>query len=86
MLRLIPKMNSIGKGKSGSVEDYNIKNFRKEIDVNLIGAFICIKVFGKDMAKRNQGSNYKHCFRRWVSSSRPSNLSPTRKYKKIKTF
>ena len=49
-------MNSIGKGKSGSVEDYNIKNFRKEIDVNLIGAFICIKVFGKDMAKRNQGS------------------------------
>ena len=51
-----PKMNSIGKGKSGSVEDYNIKNFRKEIDVNLIGAFICIKVFGKDMAKRNQGS------------------------------
>jgi NAD(P)-dependent dehydrogenase (short-subunit alcohol dehydrogenase family) len=51
-----PKMKSIGKGKSGSIEDYDIKNFRKEIDVNLIGAFICVKTFGKVMAERTEGS------------------------------
>mgnify|MGYP001443171028 CR=1 FL=1 len=52
-----PKMGSIdSRGKSGSIEDYKIKDFRKEIDVNLVGAFICTKIFGQTMAQRNEGS------------------------------
>ena len=51
-----PKMKSISKGKSGSIENYKLKDFRKEIDVNLTGSFICSKIFGEAMANEKEGS------------------------------
>tara|TARA_Y100001958_G_C21101867_1_gene451560 strand:- start:90 stop:920 length:831 start_codon:yes stop_codon:yes gene_type:complete len=43
------------KLKSKLFENYNLKSWRKEIDVGLTGAFICSKVFGSGMAKKNKG-------------------------------
>ena len=43
------------KLKSKLFENYNLKSWRKEIDVGLTGAFICSKVFGNGMAKKNRG-------------------------------
>ena len=43
------------KLKSKLFENYNLKSWRKEIDVGLTGAFICSKVFGNGMAKKNKG-------------------------------
>ena len=40
------------KLKSKLFENYNLKSWRKEIDVGLTGAFICSKVFGNGMAKK----------------------------------
>ena len=43
------------KLKSKLFENYNLKSWRKEIDVGLTGAFICSKVFGSGMEKKNKG-------------------------------
>ena len=51
---LDPKMNNLEK-KSGTVEKYDVKYLREEIDVGLIGAFLCAKVFGNEMSKRKKG-------------------------------
>ena len=42
------------KLKSKLFENYNLKSWRKEIDVGLTGAFICSKVFGNGMAKKTR--------------------------------
>ena len=41
--------------KSGMVENYKIDELRKELEVNLIGSFICSKIFGSSMAKNKYG-------------------------------
>ena len=51
-----PKMKSILSGSSGSIESYNSKDLRKELDVNIVGSFLCIKIFGSLMAQKKQGS------------------------------
>lgn len=81
-----PKMKSIGKGKSGSIEDYSIKNFRKEIDVNLIGAFICTKIFGMEMAKRCQGSIINIASDAGIVAPDQSIYHPQENIKKLKHF
>ena len=51
-----PKMNSLKTSKKqGRIEDYNIETLKKELNVNLIGAFICCKIFGSLMAKNKNG-------------------------------
>ncbi|MCB9229566.1 MAG: SDR family oxidoreductase [Deltaproteobacteria bacterium] len=40
---------------TGSVEGYSIEELRREIDVGLVGAFICSKIFGSRMAERKKG-------------------------------
>ena len=48
---LNPKMKKFTKNKStGTIENYDIEYLKKEIDVNLISAFIMIKHFGPSMA------------------------------------
>lgn len=37
------------------LENYKLKNWKKEIDINLTGAFICSKIFGCEMAKKKKG-------------------------------
>lgn len=51
---LDPKMNNLEK-KSGTVEKYDINFLKQEIDVGLVGSFLCAKVFGNEMAKRKKG-------------------------------
>lgn len=51
-----PKMNNLkANKKSGMVENYKIDELRKELEVNLIGSFICSKIFGSSMAKNKYG-------------------------------
>ncbi len=49
-----PKMKKI-KNSIGKIENYSIKNFKKEIEVGIVGAFICTKIFGTEMSKKNFG-------------------------------
>ena len=43
------------KLKLFTLENYSLTNWRKEIDVSLTGAFICSKIFGTEMSKKNSG-------------------------------
>ena len=55
---LNPKMKKFTKNKStGTIENYNIDYLKKEIDVNLISAFIMIKHFGSSMATKKKWFN-----------------------------
>ena len=49
-----PKLDNIKKNKKTRLEHLSLKNWDKEISVGLSGAFLCIKIFGYEMAK-NQG-------------------------------
>ena len=52
---LDPKMNHLDK-TNGMIENYKIEDLKREIDVGLVGSFICSKVFGSLMAKNKGGS------------------------------
>jgi len=52
---LNPKMNK-SKKISGLLESYKIKNLLKEVNVGIIGTFICCKIFGTKMSQKNGGS------------------------------
>jgi len=45
-----------GPAKTYRLEDFSADVFRKVLDVNLVGAFLCMQVFGKGMCERKQGS------------------------------
>ncbi len=51
-----PKMDDDDDKKTGMVEDYDIKLLREEINVGIIGTFLCCKIFGKQMADKKGGS------------------------------
>ena len=50
-----PKMKSLDGKVSGKIEDYDLDEWNKEINVGLTGAFICSRVFGARMASNNNG-------------------------------
>jgi len=52
---LNPKMNNINSGVTGRIEDYDLNEWKKEIDVGITGAFICSRVFGSRMAIEKTG-------------------------------
>jgi NAD(P)-dependent dehydrogenase (short-subunit alcohol dehydrogenase family) len=37
-------------------EKYPIESFRKSLEVNVLGVFLCSQIFGSEMAKQNSGS------------------------------
>lgn len=45
-----------GPARTYRLEDFPVGVFRKVLDVNLVGAFLCMQVFGKSMCERKQGS------------------------------
>jgi len=54
---LNPKMmDCMDGGKSGTVEDYDMTLWDKEVGVGITGTFLCCRVFGTAMAKRGAGS------------------------------
>ena len=51
-----PKYEVLADGKNGSrVEDFDLLDWDRQLDVGLKGAFICSKVFGSNMAKQGNG-------------------------------
>ena len=48
-------VNNAGISKDSMFFDKNVRNFRKIIDVNLIGTYLCSKYVGKIMKKNKQG-------------------------------
>ncbi len=50
-----PKMKKISSGRSGQIETYIISELKKELEVGIVGTFICSKIFGSYMAKMNGG-------------------------------
>ena len=52
---LNPKMEKENNKKSGTIENYNMKKWKKEIDVGITGTFLCSKIFGTEMANRGYG-------------------------------
>ena len=51
---LVSNFNKNNKS-SGLVENYKIKRLYDEISVGIVGTFICSKIFGSKMAKKNGG-------------------------------
>ena len=50
-----PKLNQIKKSQKMRLENLTLKNWNKEIEVGLTGAFLCIKIFGNEMEKNKKG-------------------------------
>ena len=48
-------MDSFSSEKSGTVEDYNMELWEREIQVGITGSFLCCKVFGSKMANNKKG-------------------------------
>tara|TARA_B100000929_G_C15397791_1_gene383467 strand:- start:30 stop:872 length:843 start_codon:yes stop_codon:yes gene_type:complete len=52
---LNPKMKDKTSEVTGKIEDYDLNQWNKEIDVGITGAFICSRVFGSRMAEKKGG-------------------------------
>ena len=52
---LNPTMKEVGSKVVGKIEDYDMDQWKKEIDVGITGAFICCRVFGTRMADERSG-------------------------------
>ena len=53
---LNPKYQQLGDcGRSGRLENFSTSQWDNEIAVGLKGAFLCIKIFGKQMAEKDGG-------------------------------
>ena len=52
---LNPTMKEIEEGVTGRVEDYDLNEWNKELNVGITGAFICSRVFGSKMAEKEKG-------------------------------
>ena len=48
--------NPISMLESSKFENYPLELFRKVMDVNVTGTFLCTQIFGQEMLKQNQGS------------------------------
>lgn len=52
---LNPKLHNI-KAKNNLLENYDLNNLKKEVDVGIYGSLNCIKVFGKHFSENKNGS------------------------------
>lgn len=48
-------MNNAGTGAVANAEDITDEQFRKELDVDLFGTFVCAREFGREMIKAQYG-------------------------------
>ncbi len=53
---LNPKMDTISGNTSGTVENYDMDLWDREIRVGITGTFLCCKLFGHAMAERGKGT------------------------------
>lgn len=52
---LNPKMKNTTSEVTGRIEDYDLNQWNKEINVGITGTFICSRVFGSRMAEKEGG-------------------------------
>ena len=57
MLLEIQKLKKRKKIKSNALENFNISEWNKDIEVSLTGSFICSKHFGKEISKNKEGGS-----------------------------
>ena len=50
-----PAMDKHASGLTGTVEDYDMAEWDRELKVGITGTFLCCKVFGAAMARRGHG-------------------------------
>lgn len=50
-----PKVEAFSQQDWNRLENFSIRQWNKDIEVGLTGAFLCSKVFGTEMAKRKSG-------------------------------
>lgn len=50
-----PKMKNFNNKINGDIENYSISKLKKEINVGIVGTFICCKIFGSSMANNRSG-------------------------------
>jgi NAD(P)-dependent dehydrogenase (short-subunit alcohol dehydrogenase family) len=50
-----PKMKNFNNKLNGDIENYSISKLKKEINVGIVGTFICCKIFGSSMANNRSG-------------------------------
>lgn len=48
-------INNAGIAEDGELFSLSVKEFKKTLDINLIGVFLCIKYAAKEMVKRKKG-------------------------------
>ena len=48
-------MNNAGTGAVANAEDITDEQFKKELDIDLFGSFVCAREFGKEMIKAKYG-------------------------------
>ena len=48
-------MDSFNNKETGTVEDYDMELWDREIKVGITGTFLCCKIFGTEMANRGSG-------------------------------
>lgn len=48
-------MNNAGTGAVANAEDITDEQFKKELDIDLFGSFVCAREFGKEMIKARYG-------------------------------
>jgi len=53
---LNPKMDSFKDAVTGTVENYDMDLWERELKVGITGTFLCCKIFGSQMAERGSGT------------------------------
>ncbi len=53
---LNPKMDVFVDGVTGTVENYDMDLWERELNVGITGTFLCCKIFGSQMARRGSGT------------------------------
>jgi len=81
-----PKMKSLDGKVSGRIEDYDLEEWNKEINVGLTGAFICSRVFGAKMALKKYGVIVNISSDLAVRAPDQRVYSPTESFDDIKSF
>ncbi len=80
-----PKMDSASKINKDLL-NYDTSFLKKEIDVGLLGAFHCSKIFGSEMAKKKQGSIINIASDLALSGPDQRVYSKTEKIEDVKSF
>jgi|SRR3989339_448832 len=81
-----PKMDSEGNNVTGSVEAYDLSELEKEINIGIIGSFLCCKVFGSLMAERGHGVIINVASDLAVQAPDQRIYSPTGRIEDVKNF